>query len=322
MTTLLALDAGGTRTRAILCTETGHVLGRGDAGPGNDHDRPTRDVARALRSAIDAAFADAGLTRTRVAVACFAMASAASRVDHARLAPMVRGLRAARDAFVVHDGEATLAGGLALRPGIGIICGTGSSVIGVDARGRAWRTGGFGGRMDDVGAGAWVGLEALKAVARAADGRGPETMLTRLVLRELGLREPRAMLSRIESPAFERKDIAALTRCVTRAAQRGDRVARSIQARGAAELALCVATIVRKLAFGGGPIEVVMTGGVAESDPAYARKIQAAVRRAVPSVRWRTPVLAPIGGAALIALRRAGLRIDAALLDRLRAATS
>ncbi|MCC7169170.1 MAG: ATPase [Planctomycetes bacterium] len=322
MTALLALDVGGTRTRAIVFTEAGHVLGRGDAGPGNDHDRPTRDVARALRSAIDAAFADAGLRRARVDVAAFAMASAASRVDLARLSPMVGALRVADDAFVVHDSEATLAGGLALRPGIGIICGTGSSVIGVDARGRSWRTGGFGGRMDDVGAGAWVGLEALKAVARAADGRGPKTTLTRLVLRELDLREPRAMLSRIESPTFERKDVAALTRCVTRAAQRGDRVARSIQAHGAAELALCVATIVRRLALGGGPIEVVMTGGVAESDPAYARKIQAAIRRAVPGSRWRVPALAPLGGAALIALRRAGIRIDGDVLDRLRAATS
>lgn len=322
MTTLLALDAGGTRTRAIVFTDAGHVLGRGEAGPGNDHDRPTHDVARALVAAIDAAFADAGLRRTRVWTAVFAMASAASRVDLARLTPMARALRVADDVCVVHDGEATLAGGLALRPGIGIICGTGSSVIGVDARGRSWRTGGFGGRMDDVGAGAWVGLEALKAVARAADGRGPRTALTGFVLRELGLREPRAMLSRIESPTFERKDIAALTRCVTRAAQRGDRVARSIQTRGAAELALCVATIVRKLAFDDGPIEVVMTGGVAESDPAYARRIRAAIRRAVPRVRWRTPVLAPIGGAALIALRRAGIHIDAAILDRLRAATS
>lgn len=322
MTTLLALDAGGTRTRAIVFTAAGHVLGRGEAGPGNDHDRPTQDVARALVAAIDAAFADAGLRRTRVSTAVFAMASAASRVDLARLTPMVRSLRVADDASVVHDGEATLAGGLALRPGIGIICGTGSSVIGVDARGRSWRTGGFGGRMDDVGAGAWVGLEALKAVARAADGRAPKTTLTRHVMRELGLREPRAMLSRIESPTFERKDIAALARCVTRAATRGDRVARSIQARGAAELALCVATIVRKLALAGRPIEVVMTGGVAESDPAYARTIRTAIRRAVPGIRWRTPVLAPIGGAALLALRRARVSIDAAIVERLRTATS
>src|SRR5439155_1968617 len=62
-----------------------------------------------------------------------------------------------------------------------LVVGTGTVAYGRDAAGRAARAGGWGPLFGDEGGGYWVGCEALRAVARAHDGRGPETALQRLV---------------------------------------------------------------------------------------------------------------------------------------------
>ena len=51
--------------------------------------------------------------------------------------------------------------------------GTGSIVYGRNASGLAARAGGWGHMIGDEGSGYWIGREALAAVVRAADGRGP-----------------------------------------------------------------------------------------------------------------------------------------------------
>src|SRR5438128_1339137 len=63
-------------------------------------------------------------------------------------------------------------------PGIVIVSGTGSIAYGRNANGEAARAGGWGHMIGDEGSGYWIGREALTAVMRAADGRGPATGLS------------------------------------------------------------------------------------------------------------------------------------------------
>src|SRR5205085_1278058 len=67
-------------------------------------------------------------------------------------------------------------------PGIVIIAGTGSIVYGRNQRGEAARAGGWGHLIGDEGSGYWIGREALAAVMRAEDGRGPSTRMTADIL--------------------------------------------------------------------------------------------------------------------------------------------
>lgn len=65
--------------------------------------------------------------------------------------------------------------------GIVLIAGTGSIAVARLNSGQLLRCGGWGPRIDDGGSGFWIGREALKAVARMLDGRGPKTLLIRPV---------------------------------------------------------------------------------------------------------------------------------------------
>src|SRR5260370_914390 len=107
-------------------------------------------------------------------------------------------------------------------PGIVIVSGTGSIAYGRNANGEAARAGGWGHMIGDEGSGYWIGREALTAVMRAADGRGPATGLSADILAYFNVddeaRLPRIVYDR-EQP---RVSVAALGPSIQRVAeQRG-----------------------------------------------------------------------------------------------------
>src|SRR5439155_10636 len=67
--------------------------------------------------------------------------------------------------------------------------GTGSIAYGRNEEGEEDRAGGWGYLVGDEGSAVWCGLEALRAVAHAVDGRGAPTRLTPLLFQELGVGE-------------------------------------------------------------------------------------------------------------------------------------
>jgi hypothetical protein len=143
--------------------------------------------------------------------------------------------------LVVNEALIALVAGARDAPGVVIIAGTGSIVYGRNAGGEAARAGGWGHIIGDEGSGYWIGREALAAVMRAADGRGPQTQLTRNILTHFDVadisRLPRIVYDR-ELGAVRGKEIAlvlpvsALTAMpvATRSGAGGGR-ARSVRAR-------------------------------------------------------------------------------------------
>ena len=69
-----------------------------------------------------------------------------------------------------------LVAGVGDEPGVVLIAGTGSIAYGVNHDGFAARAGGWGYVLGDEGSGYWIGRQALAAVVREADGRGPKTL--------------------------------------------------------------------------------------------------------------------------------------------------
>jgi len=65
--------------------------------------------------------------------------------------------------------------------GIVLVAGTGSIAVARMNDQRLLRCGGWGPLVDDAGSGTWIGKEALRAVARMIDGRGPATELIRAI---------------------------------------------------------------------------------------------------------------------------------------------
>ena len=97
---------------------------------------------------------------------------------------------------------------------LGVIAGTGSIAVGRATDGRTARAGGWGHLIGDEGSAYGVVLDALRLVARRADGRDAcasgRDPLTERICAALGVAEVSQIVTTIYSPEFNRARIASL----------------------------------------------------------------------------------------------------------------
>jgi N-acetylglucosamine kinase-like BadF-type ATPase len=302
----LGVDGGGTHTRAVLVDASGHVHGRGTAGPSNHHNVPLAEVTANLRAAVAQAHRAADVPLAPASGAFLGLAGVKSAADAAHLTAAAEslGLAAPGTIVVANDLHNALAGGLAGAPGIALIAGTGSNCLGRDEADAVFMCGGWGWLLDDSGAGFGLALAALRAAVRAHEGRADFTRLLPSALAFFGLTEPNELLTRLHRPAVRPEEIAAFAPVVAELAAGGDAVAESVLRDGAAALAELVATTASRLHFTDGP-SVVLLGGCVKPGTPYRALVEAAIRQACPPSRVVEAKHDPLHGAALNALRTA-----------------
>lgn len=218
-TLLLGIDGGGTRCRARLCTTLGERLGEATAGPANIRFGLEQSFGAVLEATREC-LAQAKLPESDVGriVACLALAGA-SEPSHLAAAQSYR--HPFRKAIVTTDAHAACAGAHGAHDGGVIVVGTGT--IGwAELDGRAHRAGGWGLPVSDEGSGAWLGLEALRRVLWAHDGRHAWTPMLRELF-ETFQSDPHAIV-RFSSTAMPR-DFGALAPVVVDHADLQDAVA-------------------------------------------------------------------------------------------------
>ena len=313
---LLAVDAGGTRTRCAVASSAGPLLGIGGGGPGN-HILAGWEVARdSVSAAISAALAAAGRPRLDAAVAGSAGVGANGEGREvvesllAELLPETAVIRATGDMVTAFHG--------ALRNPIGIVscAGTGSVCFGRNRHGRTRQVGGWGHLMGDEGSGYDIALQALRAVARAHDGRGPETALAAGLSRRAGVATPIELAFQVYGGDLGRDRLAALAVEVTAAARRGDAVAAGILTAAAEELALAVVATARHLDMDEPAVSYAVA--VFDAGAAILAPFSARLHRDLAGARVVPPLLPPIGGALRLALEAAGHRESDDVLERWR----
>lgn len=297
---LLGIDAGGTRTRALLLDlESGRTL-RGEAGSANW----TSLGADACVASVRAALADAGAETLPLAAVCagFAGYYPPHHAEEARQA-LAAVVGPDTPLEVVPDVVAAWAGALAGEPGVLVIAGTGSIAYGRDSEGNEARAGGWGPLLGDPGSGYDTGRQALLAVAEDIDG-GPPTVLTRELMAaypHLGS-TPREWLRGVLAAAWKPTDIAALTPIVAQASEH-DVMARAVMYRAGHSLAgmcLLVESQIRDVD------RVVGAGGLWTAGAALLVPFQDWLTANMSELRVTPPRHAPLEGALLLAAEAAG----------------
>ncbi len=294
---VLGIDAGGTKTVCQLADEQARTLVEA-RGPGaNLQAVGELEVEKVLHQVIDEALANSG---ARPAAICLGMAG----VDRPRDADIVRGilLRIGHRAqpFVVNDALIALEAGIPGAPGVVVVAGTGSIAYGRDAQGRAARSGGWGYVLGDEGSGYWLGRQALRAVVRAADGRGRATSLTQRVLTHYRVERPQDLVWEVYHGGLKPTAIASLASVVGAAAAAGDALATQIIDAGAAELAGAAASVARRLSLEDCP--VVLAGGILRGVAPLRERVLSDLGRAMPHATPLVLEVEPALGAARLAL--------------------
>jgi N-acetylglucosamine kinase len=303
-----------------LVSETGKILGYGMNGPSNYDNVGIETAQTNIREAVNSAWSEYGVKASRVDAVFLGMAGVVSEADRKTIRHIVvdLGIADKNRIKVDHDIRIALAGGLAGEEGIALIVGTGSSCYGRCVDGRHHRTG-WGYLLDDVGSGYYLGLQAMIAAIRAADGRGAPTGLSLVIQQALGYENIDEIMRLLYHERLSVTQIAALAPFVLAAAGGGDAVALDIVERGVDELALMVQTVAQKLGFLSAPFSLIIIGGVVKASKFYREKVEEAMMRRVPMGSIKEPVLPPVLGAALLATESAGVQVSPQLLESLKA---
>ena len=255
---LIGIDGGGSKTTAFVADVHGHVLGRGTAGPSNYHVIGVDAAYAALDTAVQAALAS---IEGQPAALCIGMAGAGRTRDRELFRAWAKARYPGTPVTVVHDGQLALAAGTPDGWGIAVLCGTGSLVYSEDRHGTPARAGGWGYLLGDEGSGYAIGLAALRAVARAADGRSPQTALANAILAHWSLAKPQDLIAHVYAPSTQRADIAALAALVEAEAAREDPVAHDILRDAGRELATMAKAVAGQLTLVA-PIPCALAGSV------------------------------------------------------------
>ena len=243
----LAIDAGGTKTRCLLADDK-KILARASTGSVKLMRVTEEEATARLREMLAEVSAAAGQPLSGVTRTCIGLAG--STIEAVReWAEREIGSIASGDLVLCGDEEIALEGAFQGGPGILVIAGTGSNVMGRAADGTMYGAGGWGPALGDEGSGYWIGSEALRAGFWAKD-RGVATIL----LEEIGESWGAKALGEIVEMANARPgpDFAALAPIVAKCAESGDDLAVAVLERAGDELAEQVALVALKMKESGG----------------------------------------------------------------------
>lgn len=317
MEIMLAIDGGGSRTRCRVMNREGHRLGSGESGPSNHLLVAAKIVKESLDEAINAALENAEVNRTEDV--CVSAGLAGVDYDGSGAAEMEVAFRELGFSHTIVNGDMVIAhaGALAGCPGVLALSGTGSSILGVGTRGQRVKVGGWGPVYGDEGSGYRIAQNALRAAAKAFDGRGPKTALLDELTFAVGIKNFNESMRRVYIDRMEVREIADLCKVVHKVAQEGDELAQGIFRQAGEELAEGVAAAIRRLDLTDQDALVSYQGAILELCDLVRDALIASLRASSPKASVVPPRFKPITGAYLLGCKAIGWTLDESVFDKL-----
>jgi len=298
---LVGVDGGGTKTHAVILDLNSNLLGEGLAGPSNPLRVGVVKAATAIREAVDKACDAARLRRTDLVAAEVGLAGVRRPELRARMHEALKNISTGI-VVVVGDADIALHGVTEGEPGLIVIAGTGSICCGINADGKQACAGGWGPLAGDEGGGAWIARRGLRAIAHAADGRGPATSLSDAACSYFHVTNPDDLSTAIYAPSITNECLAGFGKFVIRAAKAKDRVAREILIEAGKELGLAANAVIRNLKLERETFPVGYVGGVfASSGELVLSHLRAALLKTAPRAHLTRPQFPPAIAAARMA---------------------
>ncbi|MFE6334478.1 N-acetylglucosamine kinase [Streptomyces sp. NPDC057798] len=308
--TVLAVDAGNSKTDVVVVTSHGEVIG---AARGGGFRPPAVGVTAAVDKVADAvrrAFAEAGVDSVSHVSACLANADLPVEEEQLSAALHARAWGATVD--VRNDTFAILRAGVAEPRGVAVVCGAGINCVGMLPDGRTARFPALGRISGDWGGGWGLAEEALWHAARAEDGRGAPTALAATLPAHFGLPSMQALIEALHLdhlPLSRRHELAPVLFATAAA---GDPVARSLVDRLAEEVVTMATVALRRLDLLTEEAPVILGGSVlAARHPLLDTGIRDLLATRAPKAVPRVVTAPPVLGAVLLGLDGVGAGAEA-----------
>ncbi len=311
----LGIDGGQTEMRGLLADEFGRILGFGRGGPCQhlNQERTRRAVQETIRHVVHDALASAGFSdRAEIQSAFLGITGITNpRSTVARFyRSALTGSFNTRQVVTDIDARNALAGAIPSQAGVVVIAGTGSIAFGANEAGEEARAGGWGYLIGDPGSGFEIGRQAVLAVLRQHELRGPRTLITPMLLQELGIEDVALVPQFIHQKDPPKGTIAGISILVNQAAQQGDPVALQILTTAGQDLAELAQVVLRKLDWKEHRIPVSGTGGVLGSSQTLWAVFQQEVLKREARSLVVPPRYPPLVGALLLAYSHDGVPVE------------
>ncbi|RJE91353.1 ATPase [Paenibacillus sp. 1011MAR3C5] len=312
----LGVDAGGSKTYAVIANENGEIAGMGKGGNGN-HQTDRRQTEISLKEAVTGALEEAGLTEDQIEFAWFGLAGADRESDFRILRPMIAGLNLPRSE-ISGDTMIAMRAGTENPFGIVIICGSGVNCSGTNRAGELYQCGGFGYQFGDFGGGYDLSVEVFRSVVRAYEGRETKTELTDKLINLLGYASVAEL--RDDYLDHDRHLPVDVARLLFQAAEEGDETAIRLLIKQGEELGLAAAATIRHLDMSGEAFDLVLAGSLlTKGDQAgiIRSAIERKVKQAAPNCTLTVLKNEPVIGAVILAMEHGGLQMTRGLMNQM-----
>ncbi len=302
---VLGLDAGNTKTLAVIADSTGRVIGYGRSRQANIYVDFDGAVA-ALKEACQQAQEMSGLSCVHHIALSAAGADWPEDFTALHQAMKSAGLvQGDHELSVVNDAVGAVWSGSPSGEGVAVAVGT-SAGIGARFGERLWHSSYW---QEPEGA-VHLGQQALRAVYRAELGLSQPTSLTKVILEHFQLTNVEELLHAFTArvSTLKTNDVAGLARLLLTEAQNGDACSHSIVTRHAEALGDYALVAARKVGLNQHAFPLVLTGGVLRHPGSLLKNtLLRRVQEQMPRASLQSPEFEPVGGAVCIALSVLGL---------------
>lgn len=278
----LGIEAGGTRTVALLVGREGQLLERAEFGPGNLRILDDRTLTERFQE-IAGRFA-------KPASIGIGMAGLRDKNDETRLERVITNCWPGVPYKAAHDLETALRAAPAVpevEARVIVLSGTGSCCYGRNRAGETAKLGGWGHIIGDKGSGYEIGLRALKAAVYYLDRDGLWTRLGERILRRIALNEPNQLIQWVQQA--EKSEIAALAIEVFAAAGERDEIANDIMEGARKSLAKDGVSCAARLCQEEARVQFILAGSVLLKQADFARELAEEIAQ-----KWPNSVTTPL----------------------------
>jgi N-acetylglucosamine kinase-like BadF-type ATPase len=274
----IGIDAGGTKTLAILVDEEGREVSRASAGGANPWDVGPDAARAALHIVLNQL-----MTGGNVRAVCLGAAGVDRDADRVAAEARLRAFVPTRIAIVVRN-DAAAALGLAGpdRPAMVVVADTGSIAYGEGTDGSVTRAGGHGAVLGDCASAVSFGMAVLRHTADVLDGCERKGPLAGAAIERLKLQRATEIVAKIRHPDLDESLVESLAPMLHQASQSGDKKAAEIIATECAALARNAHHVARAIRTAA-ELPVLLVGSVFAWVPDLRERVIAAVRKTGPA---------------------------------------
>ncbi len=226
---MIGVDGGGTHTVAVASRKDGTIIAT-SRGQGINYHNIGMDCARRnLHQVVTSLMARCD--NQGYDVLSIGMSALDEAADKGTVQAFAGDMFDAGKIDMQSDAYTALMGFTLGKPGMIVICGTGSILLMLDEHGRQHVRGGWGHILGDTCSSYTLAVEGLRAVIDYWEGRGEYTALIQAATDYFGISCPRDLINHVYNPGASTDQLAQFARIVLQHNTAGDAVAQGIVAR-------------------------------------------------------------------------------------------